>query len=288
MARDALEILPVDEQVAYMKAWFGRYFEDPAQETPYNGREGGYLYIHGGPYDAEEEIRGEFESVASEDAIQTAIDDVTSDGTYDWAPTSNHPARIDEGREEYDADDEVPVTAEDLLRRIQGGGEPDIWECRRAPFAPCCVGWPTLRRPEQSRTAMLFNDSERTKRSRAVAKKEDDAERSSQLIIRAARRFSGVSADDEMPLRRSALWTKFGHSTPVRLRKRSTTWLGVWLPAQRDQLELWLVTKQPRLNRIAAPAPMELGRIRVWRAGRASLFRTLRLSGRQRHAVPPV
>ena len=33
-----------------------------------------------------------------------------------------------------------------------------------------------------------------------MAKKEDDAERSSQVIIRAARRFSGESADDEMPL----------------------------------------------------------------------------------------
>lgn len=135
MARDALENLPVDEQVEYMKAWFGRYFEDPAQETPHNGRERGYLYIHGGPHDAEEEIRGEFESVASEDAIQTAIDDVTSDGTYDWAPTSNHPARIDEGREEYDADDEVPITAEDLLRRIQEGANPTFGSAGEPPAA---------------------------------------------------------------------------------------------------------------------------------------------------------
>lgn len=91
VARDALENLPVDEQVEYMKAWFGRYFEDPAQETPHNGRERGYLYIHGGPHDAEEEICGEFESVASEDAIQTAIDDVTSDGTYDWPRRATTP-----------------------------------------------------------------------------------------------------------------------------------------------------------------------------------------------------
>lgn len=124
VARDALENLPLEEQVEYMKAWFGRNFEDPAQETPYNGREGGYLYIHGGPYDAEEEIRGEFESVVSEEAIQSAIDEVTSDGTFDWAPTSNHPTRIDEGRDEYDADDEPPINAEDLLRRIQEGAKP--------------------------------------------------------------------------------------------------------------------------------------------------------------------
>lgn len=124
VARDALENLPVEEQVEYMKVWFGRYFEDPAQETPYNGREGGYLYIHGGPYDAEDEIRSEFEGVASEEAIESAIEEVTSDGTFDWAPTSNHPNRIDEGRDDYNADEEPPITAEDLLRRIQEGAQP--------------------------------------------------------------------------------------------------------------------------------------------------------------------
>jgi len=126
VARDAMENLPLEEQVEYMKAWFGRYFEDPAQETPYNGREGGYLYIHGGPFDAEEEIRGEFEGVVSEEAVESAVEEVTSDRTYDWAPTSSHPTRIDEGRDEYDADDEPPVTAEDLLRRIQEGAQPTI------------------------------------------------------------------------------------------------------------------------------------------------------------------
>jgi hypothetical protein len=124
VARDALESLPIEEQVEYMKVWFGRYFEDPAQETPYNGREGGYLYIHGGPYDAEEEVRGEFEGVASEEAIEAAVEEVTSDGTYDWAPTSNHPDRIDEGRDEYDEDETPAVTAEALLRRIQEGAKP--------------------------------------------------------------------------------------------------------------------------------------------------------------------
>lgn len=40
-----------------------------------------------------------------------------------------------------------------------------------------------------------------TKRSNFVAKKEDDAdEQSIKLMIRAARRFSGDAADDEMPL----------------------------------------------------------------------------------------
>ena len=35
--------------VKYLVDWFHYFYEDPANETPYNGREGGYLYIKGGP-----------------------------------------------------------------------------------------------------------------------------------------------------------------------------------------------------------------------------------------------
>ena len=40
------------KQRKYMLYWFRERFEDPVEETPYNSREGGYLYIWGGPYDA--------------------------------------------------------------------------------------------------------------------------------------------------------------------------------------------------------------------------------------------
>jgi hypothetical protein len=39
------------QRVAAMRGWFGSRFCDPAEDTPYNGREGGFLFIHGGPYD---------------------------------------------------------------------------------------------------------------------------------------------------------------------------------------------------------------------------------------------
>jgi hypothetical protein len=117
LSAEELAKLPADQQSEYIKAWFGRYFEDPVQEMPYIGREGGYQYIHGGPYDAEEEIRGEFEGVLSEEAIEAAVEDLTSDGTFDWAPTSYHPDREGEGR-----DDERPPTADDLLDQISFGG----------------------------------------------------------------------------------------------------------------------------------------------------------------------
>ena len=68
-----------------MVEWFHERFEDPAQETPYNGREGGYQYIHGGPFDAREELEANFPNEA-EDLIVIAVDEIESDGLTEWAP----------------------------------------------------------------------------------------------------------------------------------------------------------------------------------------------------------
>jgi hypothetical protein len=45
-----------------MVRWFFERYEDPANGVPYDGREGGYQYVAGGPYDAEEELREAFEN----------------------------------------------------------------------------------------------------------------------------------------------------------------------------------------------------------------------------------
>lgn len=76
-----------EDQTAAMVQWFLARFWDPAHETPYMSSEGGYIWIHGGPYDAAEEIEGRFQGLASDEAIKHAIDQVQSDGIYDWAPT---------------------------------------------------------------------------------------------------------------------------------------------------------------------------------------------------------
>lgn len=79
-----------DSMVKLLVQWFHHFYEDPANETPYNSREGGYLYIKGGPYFAEEELRDDFEGIVSEDAILAAVDEIQSDGLFDWAPSPNH------------------------------------------------------------------------------------------------------------------------------------------------------------------------------------------------------
>lgn len=40
-----LEEAPAERQQEMLVAWFRSRYEDPAQETPYDGREGGYQYI---------------------------------------------------------------------------------------------------------------------------------------------------------------------------------------------------------------------------------------------------
>lgn len=87
----------------YLLHWFHQNFEDPAQETPYNSQEGGYQFIWGGPYDAQEEIESEFGSFISEQVIEEVVADVESDGISDWAPGRNH-ADHEHARNEWEAE----------------------------------------------------------------------------------------------------------------------------------------------------------------------------------------
>jgi hypothetical protein len=109
-----------DQQIQLIIDWFGLHFEDPVQQTPYNSREGGYLWIHGGPYDADEEIQSEFSSVASLDVMRSAVDEITADGTLEWAG-------VNDGSDYTDED-------HDLMIRV---GEDDLTQPadRSATFA---------------------------------------------------------------------------------------------------------------------------------------------------------
>ncbi len=98
------------KQRDYLLAWFHHHFEDPTQETPYNSREGGYLYIWGGPYDAREEIEAEFGSFISEQVIEDVVEEIESDGLTEWAPSHNH-ADHEQVRAEWEAEREERESA---------------------------------------------------------------------------------------------------------------------------------------------------------------------------------
>lgn len=121
----SIEHLTKQEQVEIIADWFTSHFWDPAEETPYNSREGGYLYINGGPYEAPDEIWGTFDGLASEEAIEEAIEQVQSDGILEWAPGRLHPNTIaiyEEAQAEEEQEDIDPLNK--IKEQISDGIEP--------------------------------------------------------------------------------------------------------------------------------------------------------------------
>lgn len=85
-----------------MRLWFTTRYCDPSHNTPYNGEEGGYLYIHGGPYTAEDALYGRFSKVVDDPDkyIRRVIDDVEQDGIDEWVLI--HHDREDEYDDRFD------------------------------------------------------------------------------------------------------------------------------------------------------------------------------------------
>jgi hypothetical protein len=73
-----------DTQLDAMRTWFFQNFEDPAEHTPYDG---GYVYIWGGPYESDEELRTEFEGSVPDDVIEE-LESELQDISWEWAPVA--------------------------------------------------------------------------------------------------------------------------------------------------------------------------------------------------------
>lgn len=73
-------------QVEAMRQWFYARFEDPANCTPYDSGEGGYIFIHGGPHDPNEEIQCRFSDVVDYDVMEELIRDLWQECGDEWAP----------------------------------------------------------------------------------------------------------------------------------------------------------------------------------------------------------
>lgn len=67
--------------------WFFDNFENPARQTSYAGRAGGYVSIWG-PYDAREIVERVFQGRAPADVIHFAVDEIGGEGTG-WVPASS-------------------------------------------------------------------------------------------------------------------------------------------------------------------------------------------------------
>lgn len=121
LTHDQLRSLPLKKQQEHITYWFHSQFWDPAQETPYNGREGGYLYVHGGPYDAREELEGEFGDVVEESAIEGAVEEIEADGTFEWAPSPAHPDQLRAADEYFEIF--IPQTLDEIRVGLESGAK---------------------------------------------------------------------------------------------------------------------------------------------------------------------
>lgn len=83
---DSLRNADRESQLDIMEGWFRENFEDPVERTPYESAEGGYIWIWGGPYDAREELEGEFADIVPEDIIDELVVKLEAE-CYEWAPT---------------------------------------------------------------------------------------------------------------------------------------------------------------------------------------------------------
>lgn len=74
-------------QIAALVGWFQARYWDPVMETPYISSEGGYFWVNGGPYEAEDQLSARFDGIVSAEVIEAAKEIVEGDGVYEWAPS---------------------------------------------------------------------------------------------------------------------------------------------------------------------------------------------------------
>jgi hypothetical protein len=83
---DELAKLRPEEQKQIIKHWFLEHYENPAENTPYDSAEGGYIYIWGGPHEADEVLWSEFCDIIPENFLREIAEELEEEcGTDEWA-----------------------------------------------------------------------------------------------------------------------------------------------------------------------------------------------------------
>jgi hypothetical protein len=66
-----------------MRVWFYDHY-DPPDDLPYNGEEGGYQFIYGGPYEPEDELQAKFAGIVPDVVIEKLANELSS-VSYQWS-----------------------------------------------------------------------------------------------------------------------------------------------------------------------------------------------------------
>lgn len=83
-----------EEKIETMRTWFLENYEDPVERTPYESREGGYIYIWGGPYDAHDEL-SIFGGYVPDEVIKELAHDLSMD-CQEWT-SAEKPSDYEDG-----------------------------------------------------------------------------------------------------------------------------------------------------------------------------------------------
>ena len=92
-----------DHQIIALRHWFLARYCDPAVETPYISREGGYQYVNGGPYSPEEELFDRFSGIVPDEIIDEVVHEMEMEVGHEWAPINRYEP------DEYDSRFELTV-----------------------------------------------------------------------------------------------------------------------------------------------------------------------------------
>lgn len=105
-----------EEQLRTICKWFVSRYADPANVLPYNSREGGYIWIDGGPYDARDEVEFNFTDIVPNSVLEQAIEIIENSGIYDWCKAE--PFDDDYGLCINNANESLQETQESIHRLI--------------------------------------------------------------------------------------------------------------------------------------------------------------------------
>jgi hypothetical protein len=93
---DWLKKAPKNQQIAAMRRWFLDRYEDPANQTPWDGEDKEYVFIWGGPYDPNEVIQSRFDHVVHFQTMQSLISELWRDVGNAWAPVEHEGVDYDD------------------------------------------------------------------------------------------------------------------------------------------------------------------------------------------------
>ena len=89
ISRTALGKMEKKRQQDIMRQWFYERYEDPVNSQPYDSREGGYIYVNAGPFDAREELEAEFSPIVKQAVIDELAKEL-EDECMDWTHTDSY------------------------------------------------------------------------------------------------------------------------------------------------------------------------------------------------------